>query len=136
MRLRVFPADEIVISTHPPERSRWLEHGVVDRAREQIDLPITHVVVDLTAESRSSLTSSLQFRVFHAPREMFCLQESVTMEALMERRWTDDRLDDFRRNVDARFDRVEDRLERIEARLDGMQRKSMSVDLKRNQLRI
>jgi hypothetical protein len=45
--LRVFPADEIVISTHPPERSRWLEHGVVDKAREQIDLPITHVVVDL-----------------------------------------------------------------------------------------
>jgi hypothetical protein len=48
--LRVFPADEIVISTHPPHRSRWLEHGVVERAREQIDLPITHVVVDLSAE--------------------------------------------------------------------------------------
>jgi len=48
--LRVFPADEIVISTHPPDRSRWLERGVVDRAREQIDLPITHVVVDLAAE--------------------------------------------------------------------------------------
>jgi GABA permease len=48
--LRVFPADEIVISTHPPERSRWLEHGVVDRAREQIELPISHVVVDLTAD--------------------------------------------------------------------------------------
>jgi len=48
--LRVFPADEIVISTHPPARSRWLEHGVVERAREQIDLPITHVVVDLAAE--------------------------------------------------------------------------------------
>ena len=47
--LRVFPADEIVISTHPPERSRWLEHGVVDKARERIDLPITHVVVDLAA---------------------------------------------------------------------------------------
>jgi len=45
--LRVFPADEIVISTHPPDRSRWLEHGVVDKARERIDLPITHVVVDL-----------------------------------------------------------------------------------------
>jgi hypothetical protein len=45
--LRVFPADEILISTHPPDRSRWLEHGVVDKAREQIDLPITHVVVDL-----------------------------------------------------------------------------------------
>lgn len=48
--LRVFAADEIVISTHPPERSRWLEHGVVDRAREQIDLPISHVVVDLAAD--------------------------------------------------------------------------------------
>jgi GABA permease len=48
--LRVFPADEIVISTHPPERSRWLEHGVVERAREQIELPISHVVVDLAAD--------------------------------------------------------------------------------------
>lgn len=48
--LRVFPADEILISTHPPERSRWLERGVVERAREQIDLPISHVVVDLSAE--------------------------------------------------------------------------------------
>jgi GABA permease len=45
--LRVFAADEILISTHPPDRSRWLEHGVVDKAREQIALPITHVVVDL-----------------------------------------------------------------------------------------
>lgn len=52
--LRSFPADEIVVSTHPPERSRWLEHGVVDRAREQIDLPITHVVVDLAAERTAS----------------------------------------------------------------------------------
>ncbi|HEX6228895.1 MAG TPA: hypothetical protein VFZ41_05465 [Solirubrobacterales bacterium] len=49
--LRVFPADEIVISTHPPERSRWLERGVVERAREEIDLPISHVVVDLAAET-------------------------------------------------------------------------------------
>ena len=48
--LRVFPADEIVISTHPPARSRWLEHGVVDRARERIDLPVTHVIVDLAVD--------------------------------------------------------------------------------------
>jgi GABA permease len=47
--LRLFPADEIVISTHPPERSRWLEHGVVEHARRNIDLPVTHVVVDLAA---------------------------------------------------------------------------------------
>jgi hypothetical protein len=45
-----FQADEIVISTHPPDRSRWLEQGVVERARNEIDLPVTHVVVDLEAE--------------------------------------------------------------------------------------
>ncbi|HVT00065.1 MAG TPA: hypothetical protein VHE08_06065 [Solirubrobacterales bacterium] len=47
--LRVFPADEIVISTLPPERSRWLEHEVVERTRREVDLPMTHVVVDLDA---------------------------------------------------------------------------------------
>ncbi|HXV04808.1 MAG TPA: hypothetical protein VFP23_02760 [Solirubrobacterales bacterium] len=47
--LRIFPADEIVISTHPPQRSHWLERGVVERARREIDLPITHVV-DMAAE--------------------------------------------------------------------------------------
>ncbi len=51
--LRVFPADEIVISTHPPQRSPWLEQGVVERAREEIDLPVTHVVIDLAAERAS-----------------------------------------------------------------------------------
>jgi hypothetical protein len=52
--LREFPADEIIISTHPPDRSRWLESGVVDRAREEIELPVTHVVVDLEAEAALS----------------------------------------------------------------------------------
>ena len=27
--LRLFPADEVIISTHPPGRSNWLEHDVV-----------------------------------------------------------------------------------------------------------
>jgi hypothetical protein len=45
-----FSADELIISTHPPERSRWLERGVVDHARRDIELPITHVIVDLEAE--------------------------------------------------------------------------------------
>jgi hypothetical protein len=49
--LRDFPADEVVISTHPPDRSRWLERGVVRRARQEVPLPITHVVVDLEAEA-------------------------------------------------------------------------------------
>jgi hypothetical protein len=50
--LREFPADEVIISTHPPEKSKWLEGGVVERAREEVPLPITHVVVDLEAEAR------------------------------------------------------------------------------------
>lgn len=42
--LRSFPADEIVISTHPPGRSHWLERGVVEQARQRFDVPVTHVV--------------------------------------------------------------------------------------------
>jgi GABA permease len=49
--LRTFPADEVIISTHPPDRSRWLERGVVRRARDDVELPVTHVVVDLEAEA-------------------------------------------------------------------------------------
>jgi len=45
--LRTFGPDEIVISTHPPGRSNWLERNVVGQARERFDVPITHVVVDL-----------------------------------------------------------------------------------------
>lgn len=42
--LRTFPADEIVISTHPPGRSHWLERGVVAEAERRYDVPVTHVV--------------------------------------------------------------------------------------------
>jgi GABA permease len=49
--LREFPADEIVVSTHPPGRSHWLEQGVVEQARLRYDVPITHVVVDLAVRS-------------------------------------------------------------------------------------
>lgn len=49
--LGTFGADEVIVSTHPPDRSRWLERGVVERARAEVDLPITHVVVDLEAEA-------------------------------------------------------------------------------------
>jgi hypothetical protein len=48
--LRRFDADELIVSTHPPGRSNWLERDVVAKARERFDLPITHVVVDLEHE--------------------------------------------------------------------------------------
>jgi len=49
--LRLFAANEVILSTHPLGRSHWLERGVVERARERFPIPITHVVVDLERES-------------------------------------------------------------------------------------
>ena len=48
--VRTFRPDELIISTHPVGRSHWLERGVVERARERFDLPLTHVVVDLGSD--------------------------------------------------------------------------------------
>jgi hypothetical protein len=47
--LHGFPADHILITTHPPTRSPWLERRVVRRARSRFELPISHVVIDLAA---------------------------------------------------------------------------------------
>lgn len=44
--LRQFAADEVVISTYPPGKSNWLEAGIVERLREELDIQVTHVVVD------------------------------------------------------------------------------------------
>ena len=44
--LHSFPADEIVIATHPRGRSNWLERGLVGRARGRYAQPILHVVVE------------------------------------------------------------------------------------------
>jgi GABA permease len=45
----VFPADEIVIGTHPEQRSNWLAHDIVGRACARFNLPVAHVVVDAVA---------------------------------------------------------------------------------------
>jgi hypothetical protein len=42
--LRVFPANEIIIGTHPPGESNWLEREVVTRAASTYRLPVRHVV--------------------------------------------------------------------------------------------
>ena len=52
--LRLFGADEIIISTHPEGRSHWLERGIVDAAKQRFAVPITHVVVDLEAEHQAA----------------------------------------------------------------------------------
>jgi GABA permease len=44
--LRRSAADEVLISTHPPKQSNWLETGIVTRLREELDIPVTHLVVE------------------------------------------------------------------------------------------
>jgi hypothetical protein len=53
--LRLFGVDEVIISTHPPGKSNWLETGIVERLREELSIPVTHVIVDV---DRASLASS------------------------------------------------------------------------------
>jgi hypothetical protein len=58
--LRTFPADEVIISTHPSERSSWLEDQVVERAQRDLTVPVTHVVVDLEAEAEEEKVRSVE----------------------------------------------------------------------------
>lgn len=44
--LRRSGADEVLISTHPPKQSNWLETGIVTRLRAELDVPVTHLVVE------------------------------------------------------------------------------------------
>jgi hypothetical protein len=44
--LQTFPADEIVLFTHPGAEPSWLEEGLVDEARERFDRPVEHLVVE------------------------------------------------------------------------------------------
>jgi hypothetical protein len=48
--LGTFKADEILISTHPGQRSGWLRRDLVERVQESSGLPVEHVVVDLDAD--------------------------------------------------------------------------------------
>jgi hypothetical protein len=47
--LRRGGADEVLISTHPPKQSNWLETGIVSRLRDELDIPVTHLVVETVA---------------------------------------------------------------------------------------
>jgi hypothetical protein len=50
-QLEPFP-DEIIVSTHPEQRSGWLRRDVVERIRSAAGgLPVEHVVVDLEREA-------------------------------------------------------------------------------------
>jgi hypothetical protein len=46
------PMDEIIVATHPQQKSGWLRKNVVDRIRESAgSVPVEHVVVDVAEET-------------------------------------------------------------------------------------
>jgi hypothetical protein len=44
--LRDYGADEVLVVTHPGGRAGWLESGELQRLRRELDVPVTHVVLD------------------------------------------------------------------------------------------
>jgi len=47
--LRHFAADEVLISTYPRGMSNWLETDIVKRLEEELEIPVTHVIVEAAA---------------------------------------------------------------------------------------
>jgi voltage-gated potassium channel Kch len=44
--LRRTGADEVLISTLPEKQSNWLETGIVARLEDELEIPVTHLVVE------------------------------------------------------------------------------------------
>ena len=51
--LRRFDIDEVIVATHPPERANWLETGLLERARDELSIPVIHVVIGGDGDERS-----------------------------------------------------------------------------------
>jgi hypothetical protein len=65
--------DEIILATHPQQKSGWLRKNVVDRIREGAgNVPVEHVVVDVTEETG-------------AKNVLVLANETVVGEALLNR---------------------------------------------------
>jgi hypothetical protein len=57
--LRTFGADEVIVVTHRRDRETWQERGELARLRRELEVPITHVVVEnYRAEQRTSIDRS------------------------------------------------------------------------------
>ncbi len=92
--LRMYAADEVVISTHPAGRSRWLERGLVERARADHSIPVTHLVVDVEAGTAEVGNDPRHPRRRPAERRVPVFHAAPYEEAMIIRR------DGFRRVAD------------------------------------
>ena len=44
--LRDFGADQVIVVTHPRDRETWQERQELSRLRHELDVPVTHVVIE------------------------------------------------------------------------------------------
>lgn len=49
-----FGPEVVIISTHPPERSQWMESRIVAKARQRLAMPVHHIIVDVEEDSLSA----------------------------------------------------------------------------------
>lgn len=49
--LRSFDIDQLIVATLPTARAGWIELGMLEHLRDDLDLPLTHVVIDDGASS-------------------------------------------------------------------------------------
>ncbi len=82
--LRLYEPDEVVISTHPPRRSNWLERQIVSRARARYSLPVTHVVVDLEHESARAEPDHRQASLLAEAEQRVRLYHETTYDDALE----------------------------------------------------
>jgi hypothetical protein len=47
--LRLYDPAEVIVSSLPPGKSNWLEAGIVEQLREELEIPVTHIVTAVTA---------------------------------------------------------------------------------------
>lgn len=52
-QLAIFQPDAVIVSTHPADRSNWLEGRVVEKIRASTTLPVEHVTVDIRSEQNA-----------------------------------------------------------------------------------
>jgi hypothetical protein len=52
--IQYHPADEIIVSTFPGQRSRWLRADLVDRVRRATGRRVEHIVVDPAEEGQQA----------------------------------------------------------------------------------
>ena len=91
-----FHPDQIVIATLPPEYSVWHRFDVVDRARAEYDVPVTHVVATPVAVAQSApmtiIAGISASRQGTAPLNLAaqiarCTGDKIVAAAIMERPW-------------------------------------------------